>query len=68
MTAAGIANDPVPRFRQQLLAMQVSEATLAEIEAAIDKEIEEAVEFAMESPFPDVSELRIDVVAQEIAA
>lgn len=68
MTEAGIANDPVPRFRQQLLDMQVSEAALAAIEAAVMAEIEEAVTFAMESPFPDVDELRFDVVAQEIAA
>jgi pyruvate dehydrogenase E1 component alpha subunit len=68
MTAAGIANDPVPRFRAQLLAMQVPETTLAGIEAAVDAEIDEAVAFAMDSPFPELDELRIDVVKQEIAA
>jgi TPP-dependent pyruvate/acetoin dehydrogenase alpha subunit len=68
MTEAGTANDPVPRFRQQLLDMQVAEAMLTQIEAAVVAEIEEAVTFAMESPFPSVDELRFDVVAQEIAA
>lgn len=68
MTAAGIVNDPVPAFRRQLLEMQVAEADLAAIEADVEAEIDAAVAFAMESPFPEVSELRIDVVAQEIAA
>lgn len=68
MTAAGIANDPVPAFRRQLLEMQIAEAELAAIEAEVEAEIDAAVTFAMESPFPEVSELRIDVVAQEIAA
>ncbi len=68
MTEAGIANDPVPRFRKQLLEMQVAESTLADIEAAVEKEIDEAVAFAMDSPFPELDELRIDVVKEELAA
>lgn len=68
MTEAGIANDPVPAFRRQLLEMQIAEVELAAIEAEVDAEIDAAVAFAMESPFPEISELRLDVVAQEIAA
>ena len=68
LTEAGIANDPVPRFRNQLLEMQVAEAELVAIETAIEAEIDEAVEFALASPFPEAGELRIDVVKQELAA
>ena len=68
MTARGIAEDPVPRLRAQLLEMQVAEADLLAIEAEKEAEIDAAVAFAFASPWPDVSELRIDVVAAEIAA
>ena len=63
-----VAEDPVPRLRNALLGRQVPEATLAEIEQAVDREIQEAVEFALSSPYPDVSEIRRDVLAQEIPA
>jgi pyruvate dehydrogenase E1 component alpha subunit len=67
--AAAMANDPVPRFRQWLIDNQHStEADLAAMEAAIEKEIDEAVEFAKASPFPDVAELRRDVFATEVTA
>ena len=67
MTDAGIANDPVPAFRTRLIEMQVPEADLVAIETAVEAEIDEAVAFAFDSPFPDAGELRIDVVAEEIA-
>jgi len=60
--------DPVPRFRKRLLDMQVSEAKLAEIETKIDQDLEEAVQYALASPYPDLIELRRDVLAKEIAA
>jgi pyruvate dehydrogenase E1 component alpha subunit len=67
--AAAMANDPVPRFRQWLIDNQHStEADLAAMEAAIEQEIDEAVEFAKASPFPDVAELRRDVFATEVTA
>jgi pyruvate dehydrogenase E1 component alpha subunit len=68
LTEKGIAEDPIPRFRQRLLDMQVPESTLDQIVADIEKEIDEAVAFAMESPFPDAQELRVDVLQEEIAA
>ena len=34
----------------------------------IEKEIDEAVEFTLASPFPDTAELRRDVYKEEIAA
>jgi pyruvate dehydrogenase E1 component alpha subunit len=63
-----IAQDPIPRFRQLMLDRQVTEATLGEIEARIDRDLDHAVEFAMASPYPDLIELRRDVLAEEIAA
>ena len=41
-----------------------SEAELAAIEAQIERDIDEAVEFALASPFPDLSELTRDVYAE----
>ncbi|WBH17779.1 thiamine pyrophosphate-dependent dehydrogenase E1 component subunit alpha [Sphingomonas radiodurans] len=64
----GVREDPIPRFRQHLLDLQVSESELDAIVAGIEAEIDEAVAFALESPFPEVDELRIDVVKEEIAA
>ncbi|WP_137787319.1 thiamine pyrophosphate-dependent dehydrogenase E1 component subunit alpha [Sphingomonas sp. 3P27F8] len=64
----GAKEDPIPRFRQLLLDTHVSESELDAIVADIEKEIDEAVEFALASPFPEVDELRVDVVKQEIAA
>ena len=59
--------DPVPRFRAHILAEDIAtEAELAEIEAKIEADIDEALEFALASSFPDVDELRRDVFATEI--
>ena len=64
-----MAADPHPRFRAKLIADgHVTDAELADIEAQIDKDIEEAVAFALSSPFPDVVELRRDVYAEELLA
>ncbi len=64
-----MARDPVPRYRTWLLAQaHATEALLADMEAAIAREIEEAFTFAMASPFPDVAELRRDVYRDEVAA
>jgi len=38
------------------------------LEAAIESEIDEAVAFALDSPLPDVAELRRDVFAEELVA
>ncbi len=61
-------DDPVPRFRAYIIAQGIAtEAQIAEIEASIEADLDEAVEFALASPFPDVAELRRDVFEQEIA-
>lgn len=64
----GAREDPIPRFRQLLIERQVPEAELDAIVAEIEAEIDAAVAFAMDSPFPALEELRIDVVKEEIAA
>jgi pyruvate dehydrogenase E1 component alpha subunit len=64
--ARAMAEDPVPRFRAKLIAEGIaSEEQLAAMEAAIEAEIDEAVEFALGSPFPGVEELQRDVFAGE---
>ncbi len=64
----GAREDPIPRIRQRLLDAQVSEAELDTIVAGIEAEIDGAVAYALDSPFPDLDELRIDVLKEEIAA
>ena len=65
--AAAMAADPVPAFRAWLVAdNHASEADLVAIEKRIAIEVAAAAEFALSSPFPDVSELRVDVYAQEV--
>ena len=67
--AEAMKQDPVPRFRQWLIDQgHANEGELAALEAAAEREIDEAVEFALASPYPDVAELRRDVFAQEIEA
>ncbi|MGK2910592.1 MAG: thiamine pyrophosphate-dependent dehydrogenase E1 component subunit alpha [Sphingobium sp.] len=66
---AAIDADPVPRFRARLIADGIaSEATLADIEAGIDRALDAAVEFALASAFPSPDELRHDVYETEVMA
>lgn len=66
---AWMAKDPVPRFRSWLIEQgHASESALSSLEAGIEREIDEAVAFALESPYPDPSELRRDVFHEEISA
>jgi TPP-dependent pyruvate/acetoin dehydrogenase alpha subunit len=68
LLAEAAAEDPVPRLRGLLLQRQVTEARLVEIEETVERDLSEAVEFALASPYPDVSEIRKDVLSKEIAA
>jgi len=57
-----IANDPYPRFRAKLIADGIaSEEELAAIEAGFEKDLDEAVDHALSSPFPGLEELTSDV-------
>jgi acetoin:2,6-dichlorophenolindophenol oxidoreductase subunit alpha len=61
---AAMANDPVPKYRQRLLDEGVAtEAELADIEARLAAELEEAVQYALASAQPDLSELYTDIYA-----
>ncbi len=60
--AEAIAADPYPRFRAKLIADGLaSEEDLAKIEADWEAALDEAVEFALASPYPDISEISTDV-------
>ena len=66
--AAAIANDPVPLFRQRLIdEWQVPAAELDKIDSDIAAEIDEAVQFALESEYPDLAENARDIMAEELA-
>jgi pyruvate dehydrogenase E1 component alpha subunit len=59
--------DPMPRLRGFLLERgYTTEGNLADIEAAISVEIEAAVQFALDSPYPSEDELYRDVYSKEI--
>ena len=57
-----LARDPLYSYRQKLMDQGIADdAELAEIDAANLKAIEDAVDFAAASPFPDPSELFKDI-------
>lgn len=67
--AAAMEADPVPRLRERLIADRLAtEEELASIEADIEAKIDDALEFALASPWPEPDELRFDVFEQEVVA
>jgi pyruvate dehydrogenase E1 component alpha subunit len=59
---AAMAADPYPAFRTKLIADgTASEAELAAIEAKVEKDLDDAVEYALDSPYPGVEEVTRDV-------
>ena len=62
-TEAWLARDPIPAYRQRLLAAGVDETVLADIEAKATTEVDEATEAAKAAPPPDLSLLDKDVWA-----
>lgn len=62
---AAMAADPVLRYRGWLIEQgHASEDELAGIESSTTAEIDEAVQFALDSPQPELSELYTDVYAE----
>jgi TPP-dependent pyruvate/acetoin dehydrogenase alpha subunit len=60
-------NDPYPIYRDWLINSGTAvESELLAIEAAHAAEIEAALKFALDSPYPDASEIRHDVYAYEV--
>jgi TPP-dependent pyruvate/acetoin dehydrogenase alpha subunit len=56
--------DPIRRFEREVLdAGLLTQEELETIRKQVDKEIEEAVEFARQSPFPDPEEVYRDIYA-----
>ena len=67
--AAAMAADPVPQLRARLIADRIAtEEELAALEADIEAQIDDALDFALASPWPEPDALRFDVFEQEIAA
>jgi pyruvate dehydrogenase E1 component alpha subunit len=67
--ASWMAKDPVVAYRAWLIAQgHASEDDLKGIEAVIKTEIDEAVAFAMDSPFPEAAEALRDVYHEEVRA
>ena len=67
--AAAMAKDPVPAFRAKLIETGVAtEEQLARMEADIDAQIEEAIQYALGSAPPPPEELMRDVYAEAGAA
>jgi pyruvate dehydrogenase E1 component alpha subunit len=59
-----LAKDPIKRFKEKLLQTNtLIEAEIQQIEKEVSDEIEEAVKFAMESPYPAPEEALEDVYA-----
>jgi len=59
-----LAKDPIKRFKEKLIHARIlNEAEIQHIEREVSIEIEEAVKFAIESPFPESEEALEDVYA-----
>jgi len=59
-----LAKDPIKRFKEKLLQTNtLTESEIQRIEKEVSNEIEEAVRFAMESPYPAPEEALEDVYA-----
>ncbi len=59
-----LAKDPIKRFKEKLLQTNtLTEAEIQQIEKEVSAEIEEAVKFAMESPYPAPEEALKDIYA-----
>ncbi|MDR1068254.1 MAG: pyruvate dehydrogenase (acetyl-transferring) E1 component subunit alpha [Clostridiales Family XIII bacterium] len=52
---------PVAAFRKKMLGSGIAESAIRKAENAVEAEIQEAVTFAVDSPYPDVSEAFTDV-------
>lgn len=57
--------DPIDQFRSLLIAQGLKGEELAAVEDAMGTEIEEAIGFALSSPYPDVNEVTRDVYASD---
>ena len=59
-----LAQDPIPRLRDQMLQDGViTDETVGQIEVDVQEQVEDALEFALASPFPPLDEITRDVYA-----
>jgi pyruvate dehydrogenase E1 component alpha subunit len=65
--AAAKAADPLPAYRHTLIVRGVEESVLNAIDAEIAAQVEDAAQYALDSPYPDPQEIRFDVLKSEIA-
>jgi pyruvate dehydrogenase E1 component alpha subunit len=56
--------DPIDHVRRDLLALGVDEEALKDIDKEVKAQVNDAAQFAQESPEPDVSELWTDIYAE----
>jgi acetoin:2,6-dichlorophenolindophenol oxidoreductase subunit alpha len=67
LMAERMSNDPVPALRQQLVDDNIAdEVDLTALEADAKAAVDEALQFARDSDYPDVAELGRDVYAEEV--
>jgi len=63
-----LPKDPVKRVREYLLGMGLSPLTFGEMERKVRGEVEAALEFARDSPYPDSSDLLAHLFVSENGA
>jgi len=63
-----LPEDPVKRVREYLLGMGLSPLTFGEMERKVRGEVEAALEFARDSPYPDSSDLLAHLFVSENGA
>lgn len=59
--AEWMKKDPIPRFKNRLLEIGITKEECKKIEDAANKDVAEALEFGMNSPWPDPDKLLEDV-------
>lgn len=60
-----LEKDAIMRFKKYLLENEVTEEEIEAIDEAMEREIEDAYEFAVNSPYPSLDELMTDVYSQD---
>ncbi|AXQ30675.1 thiamine pyrophosphate-dependent dehydrogenase E1 component subunit alpha [Solimonas sp. K1W22B-7] len=65
---AALAKDPMPATRAAVLASGISEAELEDLKKQIEADIDDALQFALDSPVPDLDEINRDIYADPTGA
>lgn len=62
---AWLERDPIKLFKEKLIENNIEEEEIVKIDTLVDEEIQRAVDYATESPFPPVEDALKDVYAGE---